>query len=348
MFRIETQTHVNPELWNDDVRKLNGCPFHSYEWSLFSAKANQASPLYLRWLDASGKVQALGFALVREKRVGGLPFFKTLSLGSFPASNGSVHYGQMLNALIDFSRERGCASLNVHSFGTPEGTDILCEMGFEVGRRWEFLVALGQTKEELWKKIHSKKRNLIRKGQKEGLRVSRSTDFEEVMAFRDLALETYNRKTEQGISFPRPAEAAHYQLLKEGLLDPGLGRLYLAYDGAQVVSGAFFVGFNGSAYYMLSSASDQGLRKAAPDLVLWTAMTDYLNEGFSLFNLGGVSENELNGQPLEESGLFHFKRRFSAEVIPCYKGELVLRPKKAKLYSVLKGLKSFLSKKSCQ
>jgi lipid II:glycine glycyltransferase (peptidoglycan interpeptide bridge formation enzyme) len=224
------------------------------------------------------------------------------------------------------------------------GTEILQELGFQVEKRWEFLVHIEGSEDELWRRVHTKKRNLIRKGRKEKLGVKRAAEFQDVMQFRALAVETYNRKTQQGVSFPQPAEDTYYRLLKERLIDAGLGRLYMAYEGDQAIGGAFFVGFNATAYYMLSSATEEGLRKAAPDLILWTAMTDFLKEGFRLFNLGGLSERELEGRPLEESGLYHFKKRFGAEVHPCYKGRLILRPTQFKLYSLLKTVKSRLSR----
>jgi Acetyltransferase (GNAT) domain len=344
MIHIEALPQVDPHAWNVEVQRLKGCPFHSYEWSLFSASANESASLYLRWLNEDGAVLAAGIGYEKNKNIAGLPFYKRLSLGSFPACDGPLPGSQMLDSLVSSSRERGFMSLAINSFGTPYGTEILHEFGFEVTKRWEFLMDMDGNEDDLWKKIHSKKRNLIRKGQKERLMVNRIFDLKKLMQFRSLALETYNRKKDQGISFPRPAEETHYRLLKERLLDTGLGRLYMAYDGDQAVSGAFFVGFNGTAYYMLSSANDQGLKKSAPDLILWTCMTDYQREGYKIFNLGGVSEHDLNGQILEKSGLYHFKKRFSADVHPCYKGTLVLRPKQFKLYSVLKEVRARLSR----
>ena len=231
----------------------------------------------------------------------------------------------------------------MHSFGTPFGTEILQELGFSVSKRWEFLIDLYMSEEDLWKKIHSKKRNLIRKGQKTGLQIEKAEHLEQVLQYRELAKETYERKTKQGIPFPEPGDESYYKLLKNKLIDIDLGRLYLAYDEKQVVAGAFFVGYNKKAYYMLSSANDIGLKKSAPDLILWTCMTDYQKEEYKEFNLGGVSESELNNQPLEKSGLYHFKKRFSAEAHPCYKGTLVLRPTTHKIYNFLKVTKSRLS-----
>jgi lipid II:glycine glycyltransferase (peptidoglycan interpeptide bridge formation enzyme) len=94
---------------------------------------------------------------------------------------------------------------------------------------------------------------------------------------------------------------------------------------------------------MLSSAKEKGLQKAAPDLILWTSMKDYQQGGYKLFNFGGLSERELNGEPLEKSGLFHFKKRFSTDEYLCFKGNLVLRPNAGKIYNFLRKIKSKLS-----
>jgi lipid II:glycine glycyltransferase (peptidoglycan interpeptide bridge formation enzyme) len=128
------------------------------------------------------------------------------------------------------------------------------------------------------------------------------------------------------------------------LIDRGLGRLYIAYEGDKPIAGAFFAGFNRKTYYMLSAANGEGLQKAAPDLVLWTALTDYLHEGYKLFNFGGLSEGELNGSPLEESGLFHFKKRFSSQERLCYKGYLELRPRLHTLFQVLGKIRVLVSR----
>jgi hypothetical protein len=345
MSLLEVLPQVDPAAWNAEVCRLNGCPFHTYEWSLFSASANNATPLYLRWLNEDSAVRAVAIGYEKKKSVAGVPFNKALSLGSFPAFDSFPSVAQLLGPLISYCEDHGFTSLDINSFGTPHGTEILYEFGFEISKRWEFLVTLGKTEEEVWKNIHSKKRNRIRKGQKEGIQVLRVSGIKDMMSLRALDVETYERKKRKGIEFPIPSAESHYILVKEKLIDTGLGRLYMAYDeDDQAISGAFFVGFNRIAYYTLSGAGEKGLKKAAPDLLLWTAMTDYLKEGFNLFNLGGISEKDLNGQPLEESGLYHFKIIFGAGAYPCFKGKLVLRPKQFKLYSLLRKTKSVFVK----
>lgn len=340
MKTVRVLTDVDPARWNSEVARLNGCPFHTYEWSRYSAARNKAGVCYFQWLDGSGHIAGMGFGLVREKRVPGCSLYKSLSLGSMPAGNPGL-LQDMLAALIEYCRQQQFTELEVNSFGTPLGGYVLPALGFSVSRRWEFLVDVDMSEEDLWKSLHGKKRNLIRKGQKENLRVERAASVDQLMEFRGLALETQARKQEQGIAYP-VGDRAQYELMKDRLLDCGLGRLYLAYDGDTPVAGAFFAGYGKSAYYVLSSANRTGLGKSAPDLILWTSMRQYREDGCTLFNLGGLSEAELEGQPLESSGLYHFKKRFAAEAMPCCKGSLVLRPLQQRVYNALRKLKAAL------
>jgi hypothetical protein len=343
MNRLEVLSQVDREAWNAEVVRLKGGPFHTYEWSRFSSESNHTRPLFVKWHKDNDETAAMGLGQLERKAIAGYSIMTCFSMGSFPASTERECINESIDGLMDYCQKNGIWSLRMHSFGTPIGTEVLQQYGFKVERRWEFLVAMDGSEDDLWKRLHSKKRNLIRKGQKAGLRVNRAFEPKDLLQFRALAVETQRRKADEGISFPRPPGDRYYRLLKERLMDTGLGRLYMAFDGDRPVGGAFFAGFNGSAYYMLSSAIETGLRKAAPDLILWSAMTDYMREGFRLFNLGGLSEGELKNCPLEESGLYHFKQRFSAEAYPCFKGTFIFRPKELKVYSFLKSLKFRLS-----
>ncbi|MFC1814841.1 lipid II:glycine glycyltransferase FemX [Thermodesulfobacteriota bacterium] len=343
MTNLQILNDVDPTEWNNDVVRLNGCCFHSYEWSLFSSEGANTKPLYFRLYNELNTLRSLAIGRLTTKNLAGIPVYKTFSLGCLPVSDSKSAFRVMVNEIISYCRKNHIVSLGIHSFGTPFGSEILQDQGFSVEKRWEFLLDIDSKEEEIWKKFDSKKRNKIRKALNTELRIEKGLSLDNVMQFRELALETQRRKREQGISFP-VADDTYYALLKTKVIDPGLGRLYLAYDRARPVAGAFFVGYNKSAYYMLSSANDQGLKKAAPDLILWTCIRHYKGEGYKVFNFGGVSERELKGQPLEKSGLYVFKKTFCTDVYPCYKGTIILRPINYKIYKLLKKSKSSLFK----
>lgn len=342
---LQASLSVEPDEWDAAVRNLGGCSFHSYTWSLFSAESNMAQPLYLNWRDARGKVIGAAVATVGKLQLAQLPVSRTLSLGSLPASSNELTTTDFIHDLISFARGKNFATLSLHSFGTPWGAEACVEAGFTISRRWEFVLDLSVGAEALWAGMHSKKRNLIRKGQKAGLRIQSTNSGNDTLLFRNIAADMYRRKLDRGIEFPTVGNQMYYQLLSRHLLGTGLGRLYLAWSGETPIAGAFFVGFNAKAYYLLSAASDQGLAMAAPDLLLWTAIQDYMTEGYSTFNFGGLSEKELNGNRLEESGLYHFKVRFGVRVMPCAHATLTLRPVLVRTVSSLRTLKHSIRSK---
>lgn len=338
---FQVSTKVNQITWNEHVDNLKGLCFHLYEWSQFSSAKYNSTPLYFQLLDDAGVPCSLAFGHLTAKKITRITLIKRLSLTSLPASRDRDTLKMMLEQIIAYCTQQGIGSLEIGSFGTPIWSEILGELGFSLKDRWEFLLDIDMPEEELWMKFNTKKRNKIKKGQRAGLRIIRANSIEHISQFRDLALATQQRKEKRSIAFP-VSDYRTYNLLKEKLMDLGLGRLYLAYDGDTPVAGAFLAGHKRSAYYMLSSANGQGLEKAAPDLLLWTAIKDYQKDGFKLFNFGGVSLGELAGEPLEKSGLYTFKKTFAAKVFPCHKGIHVLRPRSLHLFKVIQSAKTFL------
>ena len=338
-MKLIVSPNVNESDWDNNIIRLNGCCLHSYKWSVYSAENNSATPLYFQLKDDQNKVVAASFGLWNEKRAG-IRLHSLLSFGSMPAAINSSHRRALTAEILDYCRENKVVKLSMNSFGIPYDSEYMNDMDFITSRRWEFVLDIAHSEEELWNNFHSKKRNSIRKGEKSGIIVRRETDLDFLLHYRKLALDTYNRKTSQGIPYPKPLSESQIKRYKQRLIDTGIGRMYLAFKDEEVVAGAFFIGCHSSAYYMLSASSDLGLKSAAPDSILWTAIRDYQKAGYGIFNFGGLSESELNGKPLETSGLYQFKKRFSPEIVACFKGHIVLRPKSDTFYQTLVRIKN--------
>jgi len=339
MIKLDVSRNVDPEAWNSHVIRLDGTCFHTYEYSLFGEEIYGTNPLYFSGRDEGGELKALAVGRIRIKAFGGVSLFKILSFSSLPACHDNETRDAMLPDILENARSQGIMILNINSFSTPFDMKIIKELGFNVKKRWEFVLSLDQTEEKLWEKISPKKRNKIRKGEKKNLLIKELTDLSDVLELRGLELETQKRKTERGIPYPVAGES-YFISLKNKLIDKGIGRLYLAYDNElNCLAGAFFGVFNKTVYYMLSAANDDGLKLAAPDAILWRAIKDHLSKGYNTFNLGGISESELFGQPLEKAGLYMFKKSFASTAKPCCHGSIILRPYVYRFYKLLKWMK---------
>lgn len=316
---------VDPAEWDKCVLNAKGCVFHTHPWITFSSRNSGSKSLFFSWPRA-GSISPLAVGAAKRETFGRVPLLKSLYFGSLPAgdSGGGV---EQVRDLLAFARREGYAKLQINTFGTPVDLSGLVHDGFQLSRRWEFLLDLDRTEDEIWRSFHSKKRNLIRKAEKENVRVERSDRPEDLRIFRSLAEATEERKRVKGVRFPAPAPESYYRLMHKHVVSAGLGRLYLACRDDVCIAGAFCVSFAGRSYYLLSGSSAAGLELSAPDLLLWRAIRDFRNEGCESFNFGGVSQEELGGRPLEESGLYHFKIRFSPTVVPTHKGAINLKPR---------------------
>jgi hypothetical protein len=335
---LEVAASVDPAAWDAEVARLGGGCFHTHRWVNFSAAHSGATAVYFRWRDPGGTGQAVAVGTTSGFRVAGVRVTTTLSVGSLPATREPALRSCLVSDLATYARRRGVGSFSLHSFGTPWEVPDLAALGFVTSRRWEFVLDLAQTREALWAGLHSKKRNLIRKAEKRGLRIGRGGGLRDLLRFREISDQTYRRKRAQGIEFPPVASEDYYRALHQWVVEGGLGRLYMAFANETCIAGAFLVGFAGQAYYVLSAATDEGLSAAAPDLLLWTAIRDYQADGYRSFNFGGVSEAELNGEPLESSGLYHFKARFSPAILPCQKAVLEVCPARLRVARMLRRL----------
>lgn len=339
MYQLTVSHSVEPEKWNHALKDLQGCPFHTYEWSRYSGENRGRPVVYFTLTDEGGNIAALAHGQVSSRLSGNRKNFRSLGFGSFPAFKDAESLNGIIQHVRNYASGDGFMSIDWTSFGTPDACkscNVLSENG---KKRWEFIVDLEGTEEDLRKRLHGKKRNLIKKAEKSGLRIERAQSRDQVLGYRDLALKTWQRKTEQGISFPMPPGENQFMLMKRHLIEPGIGRMYLAYDDTDAVAGAFFAGFADTAYYVLSAAGETGLKKSAPDLLIWTAMRDYQGDGVSRFNLGGVSEDEVPENELEKSGLYHFKIRFAAQVKPCFNSKSILKPKQYQFWRLFDAVK---------
>ena len=339
IINLEVADSVEPDVWNGYVKKLDGTFVHTYEYSLFNIEIYKPICLFFTGSNEKGEVVAIAVGRLSKKTITGIDLFKILVIGCLPACNDDEIRSAMLMEIFKYARKQKIMVLNINSFSTPYDIGIIKQLGFTVKKRWEFLLSLDSTEDELWKKISPKKRNKIRKGEKQGLSVKEMNGEEYILMLRNLELETQKRKNENDISY-FVADKSYFLSIKKNMIDKDIGKLYLAYDkDDNCVAASFFGVFNNTAYYMLSASNKDGLKLAAPDAILWKVLTDCIAKGYKLFNFGGVSESELFGKPLEKAGLYTFKISYASAPHLCYHSSLVLMPFMYRLYNIIKKFK---------
>ena len=187
-------------------------------------------------------------------------------------------------------------------------------------------IPLDKSVEALWEGLHSKHRNSIRKGQKEGLRLVKNEDID---TFIDLLKSTYANQAEK---------APNYVYIKntyEVLAAQGLASLYFAYHGEQALTGALLFSYGKYCYYAFGGTVPNNL--GAGNFLHWEIMSILQQEGFSKYFLGQVASGDGHAANVKfVEGISQFKRRFGTEEVPGSSDRYVFHPFKNSLWNWMK------------
>lgn len=180
---------------------------------------------------------------------------------------------------------------------------IICGKFYDIVQMGEVVHMELDSPEIIWKNITSKNRNVIRKAQKNDVRVYNGRYPEIFEIFRQI----YNGTMEKDNADPYYYfEPEFYTSILEDL--PQNAQLFYAVKDGTVVAGSIILCANGMMDYHLSGSLREYSSLAPTNLILYAAALWGCENGYKSIYLGG-------GVGSGEDGLFKFKRAF-------YKGEL--------------------------
>lgn len=185
------------------------------------------------------------------------------------------------------------------------------------------LLSLSPDKETLFSSLRKTTRALVRVATKEGVRVGSNTTLARWEAFAHLQRETVSRQ--QFMSHP-------LSYLKEQFVffaKRGQATLYLAEKDGRALSCAIVVFSNKTAIYLHAASSSEGRSLGASHLLVWQAIIDAKEKGFSVFDFWGIAPP--SDPQHQYAGITTFKTGFGGERI-IYPGSFAFPVNTAKYY----------------
>ena len=174
-------------------------------------------------------------------------------------------------------------------------------------------VALDLTVDDIWmNQISSKNRNMIRKGEKEGVTIIESDDYETFRHLYDSTMSDLH--AENFYFFPQ----SYYNEYKQAFKDNSL--LCLAILDGKVIAGSMFMFSDKYAHYHLSARDREFSRYAANNLILWYGIQKAKERGCQWFHFGGGTTGDDN------DSLLKFKKEFSKTLCEFWIGKRVHNP----------------------
>lgn len=231
---------------------------------------------------------------------------------------------QFLDNVVAFSKRNlrisHIKSSNTALFEAHPSSSDYCKFG-------TYLVNLTLSEEELFKNLHSKHRNVIRKASSDGIIIEHGPDKAiEAVALMD---ETFKRQNKiSGFSqsmierFNHMGDKVDYWIAKDA-------------DGVLQGSAIFFWNKENTCYYMHGGSASH-TKPGAMNLLMWEAMKCMKSRGVKVFDFVGARLTTERGSKLE--GIQRFKSRFGAELKVGYMFRVIVSKPYYYLYIVTMNL----------
>lgn len=299
--------------------KLAQHPLQSWEWGEFRKKTGVK---VARWgiYDKEKLVEPIQVTIhslpLLPWSVGYLP------KGYFPSKNH-------VRTLEKIAREHSCIFIKIEPMVKKDDVSkgkykFLRDNGFVNGRplftKYNFLLDLDKSEDELMKQMKSKTRYNIRLAERKGVKVSIDNSDETFDKYLKLTKATTKRQGFYAHS------SSYHRKMWEILHKAGLATLIKAeYQGKILVTWILFK-FNNTLYYPYGASSSEHRNLMASNLVMWEAIRYAKGEGLEYFDMWGA----LGSDPDKKHawyGFHKFKEGYGArhvEYVGTY--DYVVRP----------------------
>lgn len=180
-------------------------------------------------------------------------------------------------------------------------------------------IDLSGTIDEIWmNEIHTKNRNVIKKGGKDGLIFEADYRYDSLERFVQLYNSTMDKLHADDFYY---FGDEYFHKFPEFFPNSFIGKVL--YQDKIIASAIFF--FDGVyGHYHLAGSDIDYLKYSPNNFLLWNAACELKNRGVRLFHLGGGRDSD------ENNSLFQFKRKFSKSVRDFYIGKVIFDESKYK------------------
>ncbi|OGD24911.1 hypothetical protein A2819_02705 [Candidatus Azambacteria bacterium RIFCSPHIGHO2_01_FULL_40_24] len=195
--------------------------------------------------------------------------------------------------------------------------------------KYEWIIGLTNTEEELVNKMHPKNRYSIKLAERRGVKIKIvSENFERHFDdFYKLLNETAQRHNFN--LHPKP----YYQNIFKTLDSNNAFLAVAEYDGKILLINLILL-YGKTAYFLFGGSSGEHKNLMFSHLTQWEAIREAKKRGFKIYNFGGVDNN---GNYKTYGGISTFKKRFGGELLEHSDSyDLVLKTFWYKLYNLRK------------
>jgi ribosomal protein S18 acetylase RimI-like enzyme len=271
-------------------------------WRYVQAMIKTGCQPVMLGLSEDGRWAAAALAFIRIGKL-----IRELELVSLPRLPEAEVFWK---GLLGYCRQWHISQLSVYTFGTSETAIPALPGETHRTQRSEFVIDLPGA--DLMAQMTATHRQRVRRGEKAGLRLRRTSDPAECVQHLRVNRASLDRRAERGEKVEVIGDA-----FIRAALDSESAEIFQAVLGDQVLSSAVILRAPRGAYLHASGTSQEGMKIGASHFLNFQIASTLQAENCELYNLGGASSRE--------RGLWDYKTHFGArridlEAVECYLG----------------------------
>ena len=192
-------------------------------------------------------------------------------------------------------------------------SDALSSCGWNYEEHLNIVIDLTKSEKDLWNDVHSKRKNGIRKGEKEGTRVELVTNKVELGQTYEILRQVYRRA-----KLPLP-EFEFFETAYD-LLSPDYFKPFAALNDGKIIGTTYAITFGDTIYDWYAGGRSDYYDKRPNDVMPWQVFLWGKKEGYRMFDFGGA------GKPDVAYGVRDYKKKFGGQVVNYGRFEKIHKP----------------------
>ena len=308
MYKIITDVNsIEKKQWKDFVYEHpDGNIFQTPEFYELHLHQTKYEPVALFVIEQN-KIVGLIVATIQKENTGlpGIMSSRAIIWGGPLISQGKENsVGLLLSAYNKSVKSKVLFSQVRNLFNTDKLKKYFIESGFSFKEHLNFLIDLKPDESGLWEKVNSKRRNEIRRAEKEGVIVKELESEKDISDSYDIIRRVYFR-----VKLPLP-ELDYFRKINEIFKEKNEGLKYIgAFYENKLIGVMFVLCFKDRIYDWYAGSYKEFYNKYPNDILPWKIFLWSKENNFSIFDFGGA------GSPDVEYSVRDYKKKFGGATV---------------------------------
>ena len=272
-YQFSTVTQLTPELDRELSAFLETCPgFHYFQSPRFFHVCGSSGKLTPYYVIARQNLTLAGILLYYKQAQIALPVAsflssRTIMWGGPIARNNTP---EIVDGLLRFHRDTGPETMYTqvrNLVDTSAYKDLFAQHGFQYSDHLTIIIDLTRSETELWRDVSTKRRNQIRRAQKEGCVVEQQHSLPALKASYSILQEVYQRA---GLPLP---DFSHFESLhQQADARSGLRLFTVSWQG-ELIGCMLCLAHGNWLFDYYAGAYSKHYKKYPNDLLPWWVLT---------------------------------------------------------------------------